>query len=561
MLDRVTTKTVPAEVAARRDDDAWWRGAAIYEVYIRSFFDSNGDGIGDLAGVAQKLDYIAGLGVDAVWLSPFYKSPQKDFGYDVSDYRVIDPTAGTMEDFMTVLDGVHEHGMKLLLDFIPGHTSDEHPWFLESREGGDREKADWYVWADKASDGGPPNNWLSSFGGSAWQWEPRRGQYYYHPFLACQPALDLHKPKVLRHVTEQMGYWIDLGVDGFRLDAVQCLGYDPDFRSNPPLGEADHRILIGGGPGNPFGDQFHIFDRNAHGTSEVLAHFRDFAESRGCVLIGELADVDSSAIAGEFSGEGRDLHAVYDFDLINCKSDVDSLNAMLEKRLAHMGDGWLMNVFTNHDSRRAVSNLTRFASPECRAEAAKMLLFLQMTLRGGCVIFQGEELGLPHPEMDFEDILDPWARAFWPVFEGRDGARTPFPWNNGKNAGFSTAERTWLPPAEEHRPLNAEAQGENKDSVLSFFRGFAAWRRDKAILRTGAIEMGQRDRAPLITWSRRKDGTTWRAVINFSEDQAFFPLPEGAEAIGAPGCATELTPHGIALGPFGRALVLWPGQR
>ncbi|WP_108257962.1 alpha-amylase family glycosyl hydrolase [Mangrovicoccus ximenensis] len=548
----------PACGTASPEDAGWWRGAAIYEVYVRSFLDSDGDGIGDLGGVAQKLDYIADLGVDAVWLSPFYKSPQKDFGYDVSDFHLVDPSAGTMEDFMTVLDGVHARGMKLLLDFVPGHTSDEHPWFLESRESRDNAKSDWYVWADKAPDGGPPSNWLSSFGGSAWQWEPRRGQYYYHPFLPCQPALNLLRPEVLRHVTAQMGYWADLGVDGFRLDAVQCLGHDPDFRSNPPLGQADHRILIGGGRGNPFGDQWHVFDRNAHGTAEVLAHLRDFAERSGCILIGELADVDSSAIARDYANEGRNLHAVYDFDLINCKAETEALNAMLEKRAGLLEDAWLMNVFTNHDSRRSVSNLTRFASLDNRAEAAKMLIFLQMTLRGGCAVFQGEELGLPHPVLTWEDILDPWAKAFWPVFDGRDGARTPFPWSDGPNAGFSTAERTWLPVPPEHLRLNAAAQAEDPDSVLSFFRGFSRWRRGQSILRTGRMEMGRRDRAPLISWSRLAGDTIWRAAVNFSEDQAFFALPESAQAINAPGCASEVTRHGIALDPFGRALVRWP---
>ncbi|MBE3637620.1 alpha-amylase family glycosyl hydrolase [Mangrovicoccus algicola] len=535
---------------ARRAQD-WWKGAVIYEVYLRSFRDSDGDGVGDLRGVIAKLDYIASLGVDALWLSPFYKSPMADFGYDAADYRLIDPSAGTMEDFLELRDACHRRGLRLLLDFVPAHTSEEHPWFVDSRARGP--KADWYVWADKAPDGGPPNNWLSSFGGSAWSWEPRRGQYYYHPFLKEQPALNLANPDVLEQMAEQLDYWIGAGADGFRLDAVQCLGHDPDLRDNPPRGRADPPLLIGGGPGNPFGDQLHVFDRNAPGTRTVLRRLRRLAEERGAVLIGELADVVTEHVAEDFVGSAEGLHAVYDFDLINCRPDVDVLHRTLRGRAACTG-GWMLNAFTNHDSRRAVSNLTGFARPENRGAAARMLLFLQLTLRGGAVIYQGDELGLPHPELAYEDILDPWAKAFWPVFEGRDGARTPFPWDGGPQAGFSEADRTWLPPAREHRGLDVATQEADPASVLSFFRAFNGWRGRQEILRRGDIRIDARDRAPVIAWTRSLNGREWCAAVNFSEDQAFLEWPGAPRQLDAPGLRAGVTPHGVEFPAFGYTL-------
>ncbi|MEI4469702.1 alpha-amylase family glycosyl hydrolase [Frigidibacter sp. MR17.24] len=537
----------------------WWRGAAIYQVYIRSFRDANGDGIGDLGGVLAGLDHIADLGVDAVWLSPFYKSPQKDFGYDISDFRLVDPTAGSMEDFMRLRDAVHDRGMKLLLDFIPCHTSDEHPWFAESREGHDTPKADWYVWADRARDGSPPNNWLSSFGGPAWTWEPRRSQYYYHPFLASQPALNLHNPAVLDQLIAEMSYWSDLGVDGFRIDAVQCLSWDRDLRSNPPVGREGSNALIGGGPTNPFAAQLHYFDRAAEGTRAILERFRAFADANDIVLIGELADIDTSQAAAEFTEQGRALHAVYDFGLINCHPEVDSITAQLERRERLLGNGWFFNVFTNHDTIRAVSNLTHFAGAELREAAAKMLLFTQMTLKGGCILYQGDELGLPHPHLDYDQIVDPWAKAFWPTFEGRDGARTPFPWNDRqKNCGFSKAT-PWLPVMAEHARLCVRRQCDDPGSVLSFTRDFLAWRRTEPVLRLGEERMAGGERAPIISWTRAYKGEERRIVVNFSEDDAFMPVSDRWRMLTAPGCTTRREGHGIALGPLAFA-ILAPGS-
>jgi len=536
------------------EDAEWWRGAVIYQVYVRSFRDSDGDGIGDLKGVLEGLDHIASLGVDAVWISPIYKSPQKDFGYDVADFRVVDRLAGSMEDFMALLDAAHARGLKLLLDFIPCHTSDEHPWFDESRQSRTNPKADWYVWADRQEDGTPPNNWLSSFGGGAWEWEPRRSQYYYHAFLKEQPALNLHNEEVLEHLVSEMRFWTNLGVDGFRIDAVQCLAWDQDLRSNPPVGRDGSRALIGGGATNPLAAQLHIFDRHARGTHRILERFRRFADETGCFLIGEMADIDTAAAAADYTKPGQRLHAVYDFDLINCQSEVDSVTSQLRRRSALLAGGWSYNVFSNHDSKRAVSNLTGFAVQDLRIEAAKLLLFMQMTLKGGCIIYQGEELGLPHPKLSYEEIVDPWAKAFWPTFEGRDGARTPLPWvGTDENGGFTTG-KPWLPLATEHLPLNAATQAEDPNSVLSFVSAFAAWRKDNEVLRFGEEEITEGENAPVITWRRRFGRRELKMVVNFSTDEAFLPLEPEWRLVVAPGCIARRGPHGVSLNPLGFAI-------
>lgn len=543
---------------------AWWRGAVIYEVYLRSFRDSDGDGIGDLRGVLEKLDYIVGIGVDALWLSPFYPSPQKDFGYDATDLRNVDPIAGSMADFLELLEVVHARGLKLLLDFIPAHTSDEHPWFVESRSSRDNPRADWYVWADAARDGCPPNNWLSSFGGGAWEWEPRRSQYYYHPFLACQPALNLQNTAVLDAVIGEMRFWLDLGVDGFRLDAVQCLACDPELRSNPPSPSSGSPILLGGGPNNPFRRQLHEFDRDVPEAVPILQRLRDavsdYEPER--ILIGELADVDSSSAAEKYTAEGKAFHAIYDFDLINGSTEVGSLAAILRRRDAYLRTGWLYNVFTNHDSKRAISNLAAFAMDAGQGPAAaRMLLFLQLTLKGGCAIFQGEELGLPHPQLPREALRDPWGLALWPDFEGRDGGRTPMPWMaDAPHAGFTEGCESWLPVPPEHRPLAVDRQEADPDSTLAFLRRFLAWRRDQPVLKWGGEIVHDAKLAPLLSYDRFDDRMTLRCIVNFSLDERLFPASCGWNCVQAPGCVATREEVGLVLPPLGLGLLSRAGR-
>jgi len=547
-----------------RDAQEWWRGAMFYEVYIRSFRDSDGDGIGDLQGVIEKLDHIASLGVDGLWLSPFYPSPQVDFGYDISDFSNVDPLYGSMGDFHELTEKVHEKGMKLLIDLVPCHTSDQHPWFKESRQDRENEKADWYIWADGAEDGGPPNNWLSSFGGSAWQWDPRRSQYYYHPFLTCQPALNLQNPEALEAVLDIFRFWMDRGVDGFRLDAVQCLCCDPALRSNPPSPSGEQNIMVGGGPNNPFRKQLHLFDRDVPQSAKVLEAFRgavrEYEPER--VLIGELADVDSSRFAVKYTLQDQRLHAVYDFDLINAAKSLDDWRDILRVRVEFMASGWMMNVFTNHDSVRAVSNLTLFAEREgCHDQAAKLLLFMQSTLLGGGIIFQGEELGLPQPELEYEDLQDPWAKAFWPDFEGRDGVRTPIPWKkSGKQAGFTDAEEAWLPVPDDHRDHAVTTQEKDPDSVLNFTRALLAWRKKEPLLRTGRERVYESDVAPVIAYDRYDDERCLTFVINVSMDERWFPMEAGDAPIEIAGACPSRDKKGLRLGPLDFAVIRRAGN-
>ena len=530
--------------------DEWWRGAMFYEVYLRSFRDASGDGIGDLKGVIEKLDHIAGLHVDGLWLSPFYPSPQVDFGYDITDFCNVDPLFGTMGDFRDLLGRAHDRGLKLLIDFVPCHTSDKHPWFLESRarEG---EKSDWYIWADSADDGGPPNNWLSSFGGSAWQWDPHRSQYYYHPFLSCQPALNLLNPEVMKAVLDVLRFWMDQGVDGFRLDAVQCLCCDPLLRDNPPSPDGASNIMVGGGPNNPFRKQLHFFDRDVPEAVGVLEQLRsavrEFEPER--VLIGELADVDSSRFAVKYTQEGERLHAVYDFDLINAAKSLDDWRDILRVRAQFMASGWMMNVFTNHDSVRAVSNLTVFAEKEGRHDqAAKLLLFLQSTLLGGGIIFQGEELGLVQPQLAYDDLQDPWAKALWPDFQGRDGVRTPIPWKRrAKNAGFSKSDTPWLPVAQEHLGDCVDLQEKDEESVLNFTRALLEWRKAEPLLRTGQECVYEGDVAPVIAYDRFDGRRRLTFVVNVSMDERWFPMGKKDKVVPIRGCATETDKQGIKL--------------
>lgn len=538
--------------------DAWWRGAMLYEIYVRSFRDSSGDGIGDLPGILEKLDYLADLGVDGIWLSPFYPSPQVDFGYDITDLRGVDPLHGTMDDMLTLIEAVHDRDLRILIDFAPCHTSDEHPWFAESRQSRDNDRADWYVWADPAPDGMPPNNWLSSFGGSAWEWEPKRAQFYFHPFLKCQPALNLRNEDALNAVLDSMIFWRDLGIDGFRLDAVQCLCWDETLRNNPPSRKNDIDVAIGGGPNNPFKRQEHHFDRDVPYGLEIIERMRKTLSDGypDLALVGELADVDSSRFAVKYCGGDRRLHAVYDFDIINAGEDIDHWKELLGRRLDFLGNGWLYNVFTNHDSVRAISNLTPTAVEARRADdAAKLLLFLQATLRGGAIIYQGEELGLPQPELEYDDLRDPWAKNLWPDFEGRDGVRTPMPWKaEGPSAGFSDGDKTWMAVPDEHRPLSVERQDADDGSVLAFFRALMRWRRDHPALRRGEETIHESGRRPLLVFDRQDGDLVLRVVANLGLDDSFLP-DAGGEALDCPGATLSPGENGYHVPGLGFGVI------
>ena len=499
----------------------WWRGAVIYQVYPRSFADSSGDGVGDLNGICERLPYIAALGVDAVWISPFFTSPMEDFGYDIADYRGVDPIFGTLEDFDRLLERAHGLGLKVVIDMVLSHTSARHAWFLESRRTRTNARADWYVWADAKPDGTAPNNWLSMFGGPAWQWEPRREQYYFHNFLPGQPDLNLHNMAVQDALLEECRFWLERGVDGFRLDACNFLTHDPALRDNPPR-PAGAPPTDGVRPSNPYNMQLHIHDKSQPETLPFLRRLRALVREYGeVVLLAEIADDNSLKVMEEYAGPGAPLHSAYCFALLGPELDTHHLLKAFEAFHNGRHHGWPSWAFSNHDVARAA---TRWGGPDAPADFAKVLIALLGSLRGTIFLYQGEELGLPEAEVPYERLRDPFGLNFYPEFRGRDGCRTPMPWDGAKpHAGFSTLE-PWLPVPERHLKLGVAQQEEDRDSVLHFTRAFLRWRRDHPALVKGDIVFFPSEPG-LVAFERVTDEERLLAVFALHGGNYRFPLP------------------------------------
>ncbi len=534
----------------RGESTAWWRGAVIYQIYPRSFQDSNGDGIGDLKGIVSRLDYLAGLGIDALWISPFYKSPMHDFGYDVADPRAVDPLFGTMADFDELLAQAHARGLKVIIDQVISHTSVEHAWFQESRQSRDNPKADWYVWAEPRPDGTPPNNWLSIFGGVAWQWEPRRRQYYLHNFLTTQPDLNYHNPAVRAAVLDDLKFWLDRGIDGFRLDAVNFCYHDKLRRDNPPK-PPDRRVGRGFSPDNPYAYQFHDYNNTQPENLAFLEELRALLDSYpGVTSIGEIASEDSLLTMSEYTAPGR-LHMAYSFELLTAEFSATHIRATIERLEAMMAAGWPCLAISNHDVERVVSRWGRDGRP---CHLASLLTVLLGSLRGSICVYQGEELGLPEAELPYEALRDPYGIAFWPSYKGRDGCRTPLPWDDSPNAGFS--ERApWLPVPAEHRALAVARQEADPDSTLNTCRAFLAWRRRQPALCTGTIEFVAAPE-PVLAFFRRHVEQTLFVAFNFgakAQEVRFASLPAGLQILplaGLPngslaGDIAKLPAHGV----------------
>jgi alpha-glucosidase len=503
----------------------WWRGAIIYQVYPRSFFDSNEDGTGDLAGITRKLDYISNLGVDAIWISPFFKSPMRDFGYDVGDYRLVDPIFGTNEDFCTLLSSAHERGLKIIIDMVLGHTSDQHRWFQESSRDRTNPKADWYIWADPNSDGTPPNNWISIFGGSAWQWDARRKQYYLHHYLRGQPNLNWHNQEVVDAMFGEVRFWLDVGVDGLRLDAITTLTHDPGLRDNPPLNSDPKDTLLLPESNNPFYWQQLVHTRDQARTLELLGELRSIVNQYDDrYLIGEVADVEMISVSAKYTRTGEHLHSCYNFELMLRAFTAASLSEVIAKTEAVLLGGWTTWAMSNHDNVRVVSRVGQ--SPEMQGDAgalAKLLLAALLSFRGGACIYQGEELGLTEAEIAFEDLQDPFGIEFWPDFKGRDGCRTPMPWFSGlPNGGFSLV-KPWLPVPPEHLSLAVDDQEKDPDSVLQMFRRFAAWRKQHPSLVIGDLALVQANES-ILAFERRGGGERILCLFNFSNRKISQPL-------------------------------------
>ncbi|KKZ86395.1 alpha-glucosidase [Rhizobium phaseoli] len=516
----------------------WWRGAVIYQVYPRSFQDTNSDGLGDLKGITRRLPYIASLGVDAIWLSPFFKSPMADMGYDVSDYCDVDPIFGTLADFDEMMAEAHRLGIKVVIDQVISHTSDRHPWFVESRSSRTNPKADWYVWADPKPDGTAPNNWLSIFGGPGWEWDGVRRQYYQHNFLTSQPDLNFHSEAVQDAVLETVKFWLDRGVDGFRLDTVNYYFCDKQLRSNPPHEPDEDDAGLDAPDTNPYGMQNHLYDKTQPENIGFLKRFRsllDRYEDR--TTVGEVGDGARSlkTVAAYTSGDDK-LHMCYTFDLLGPDFTADHIRGCVEAFQKSVTDGWVCWAFSNHDVMRHVS---RFAlTEEERPVIAKLAISVLSALRGSICLYQGEELGLPEAELAFEDLRDPYGIRFWPAFKGRDGCRTPMPWEAGKaHAGFTSAEKSWLPVPYEQAALSVDTQEASGGSVLNHYRRALAFRKSHPALIDGEMTFIDTNQ-DLLAFTREKGGEKLLFVFNLTREPAEFRLPEGimlAESLEMPG--------------------------
>lgn len=458
-------------------DTPWWRGAVVYHVYVRSFFDSNGDGQGDLPGVEAKLDYIRSLGVDAVWLSPIHPSPNRDWGYDVADYHAVQHDYGTLEDFERLLAAAHARGLKVILDEVLAHTSDEHAWFKDSMRRG--EKADWYVWADPAEDGTAPNNWLSAFGGPAWAYQPARRQHYHHKFLRQQPKLNWRNPDARTAALGVLDFWLAKGVDGFRLDVANAYLHDEALTDNPAVPVAQRTKWHWSHAANL---QEHWNDSNLVENVETLNAVREVVERYDDRFVfGEFSE--EAGRCGGFAASDEGLHAGYSFPLLIASKPSPEFILKHFAELAQHPNHWPCISFSNHDVPRT---LTRFGGKDAPPELARLMLALLLSLRGTTLLYQGEELGLPEADLTREQLRDPVGDLYWPVHKGRDGCRTPMPWARAENHGFTTGT-PWLPAAPEHVGLTVEDQEGDSNSTLALARKLIALRRDTPALRTGDI--------------------------------------------------------------------------
>jgi alpha-glucosidase len=492
----------------------WWRGAAIYQIYPRSFADTNGDGIGDLPGITAHLDHVASLGVDAIWLSPFFTSPMLDFGYDVADYCDVDPIFGTLADFDALVARAHALGLKVLIDQVYSHSSDRHPWFLESRADRNNAKADWYVWADARPDGSPPNNWQSVFGGPAWTWSATRQQYYMHNFLPAQPQLHMHLPAVQDAMLDVAKFWLDRGVDGFRIDAINFSMHDPALTDNPPAPPGPRT--------RSFDFQLHVHNQSQPEIPAFLERLRALLDRYGATFtVAEVGGPSPEAEMHAFTHGDRRLNSAYGFNFLYA----DKLTPVLVRdALAQWpdapGTGWPSWAFENHDAPRAIS---RWADATHRDAFARMKLMLLVSLRGNIFLYNGEELGLTQVDIPFEALRDPEAIANWPLTLSRDGARTPMPWRADANdhAGFSSGV-PWLPIGADHLALAVDRQDRDPESLLNLTRHLLAFRHASDALMRGdarvieaseailAIERSTADETMLCVFNMSPEPVEWR---------------------------------------------------
>lgn len=491
--------------------DNWWNKGVVYQIYPRSFMDSNNDGIGDIKGIISKLDYLNdgttdSLGVDAIWISPIYKSPMKDFGYDISDYRSIDPIFGTMEDFRLLLGEAHKRGIRIIMDLVINHTSNRHPWFVEAKKDKDNPKRDWYIW--QAGRGKRrPNNWISLFEmKNAWWYEESTKEYYLGTFTKYQPEVNWRNPELKKEMYDMIRYWLDMGVDGFRIDVVNWFIKDDQFRSNP------WKISL-----NPPDVQRHIYDRNRPETHEICREIRKITdEYDDRMLVGEIY-TDDTSIAVSYQGNGEDeLHMAFNFNFLFCKWDAGEFYKRIRDYYNLLPEGaWPNFTLSNHDQPR---HYYRFSDGEDSEPRARVAAALIMTLRGTPFIYYGEEIGMTCDKILRKDIQDPVGRKYWPIIRGRDGERTPMQWSGEENAGFSEG-RPWLPVNSDYENKNVEKQSGDENSLLTFYKSLIWFRKGSRALAIGNIEFITEEPSEVLVYKRKYEEEELIVILNFSRDK------------------------------------------
>jgi len=524
----------------------WWQHAVFYEIYPRSFADSNNDGIGDLKGIESKLGYLQKLGVDAIWITPCYPSPQVDFGYDVSDYESIDPMYGTLADFDHLAEAAKKKHIRIIMDFVINHTSDQHPWFLDSKLSRTSSHRDWYIWRDGKGDGELPNNWISGFGGSTWKLDPTTGQYYYHYFATAQPDLNWRNPLVEKAMFDVTRFWYKHGVSGFRLDAVDLLFEDPELRDNPVL-EGKNEM------GDPKTRE--IYNDKLPENHDVLRRLRVVADENNAVLVGETY-TDSAAELKEYYGSHND-EIQLPMDFMFCQ--VDKLSAPEFRRqiaLAESTGGWPTYVIGNHDMERSY---VRYGDGKHNDEIAKLMAALYLTLRGTPIMYYGEEIGMTNNNPTRkEDVKDPMGITGWPVYKGRDGERTPMQWSDGPNAGF-TRGTPWLPIPPSYKKYNVQSESRDPDSILDFYRHLLALRRrDPALLEGDYFPLNE-DNANVLSYLRRYQNeavlvalnmSASPQAVNFDLTQQGFSDARVKVLLTTPNSLPKARPQAVSLEPF-----------
>ncbi len=503
-------KRSKAETSSPLTNFKWWERGIIYQIYPRSFMDSDGDGVGDLVGIRSKLDYLQWLGVDAIWISPIYPSPMADFGYDISDYTDIDPTFGSLNDFDALLKDAHGRGLKVLVDYVPNHTSNQHPWFVDSRSSRDSAKREWYVWRDPRPDGGPPNNWLSNFGGKAWEWDEKTGQYYYHAFLREQPDLNWRNPEVQTAMLDVLRFWLDRGVDGFRVDVMHHLVKDTQFRDNPP--NPDWR------PGmSPYRELLTTYTADLPEVQDIVAKLRGVVEEYDDrMLVGEIY-LPVERLMAYYGASGKGAHLPFNFQLIRLPWNAREIAAAVERYEALLPPyAWPNWVLGNHDKSRVATRVG-----PAQARVAAMLL---LTLRGTPTMYYGDEIGMHDVPIPFEQVQDPFEKNVPGLGLGRDPERTPMQWSGDENAGF-TRGNSWLPLADDYPRVNVSLAQRQPTSILTLYRRLIDLRRAEPALSVGDFGPLPGD-DDLMAYIRKTDERRLLVVLNLGPKTKSFSISD-----------------------------------